>query len=469
MKITHIGHASILVDVDGIRILSDPWWRGPCFGAQWWIYPKPHLEAIQAAHVDYIYISHGHHDHFHPGTLNSFDRAVKLLVSSETGIAQAARDLGFQVIEFGPEDEIFLTDKVRVRIIPTHSDDTLMTITDGREVCVNLNDALHSASTDVQDAFITRLRDLFPRIDYLFCGYGVASHFPNCYNIPGKEQALTAGRRQKYFNRQWARIVNGVAPRFGFPFAADVVFLEKDLFWVNEPLHNTERPTDLYRSLHPGSEVAVIDIAPGFTIEHGRVTEEVLRVPISEQVLHRDFADSIARANRYGSVSQENITELVGLLQQNVDLCQAYLASFKHDWRFLIELRNSRDAICVEKRGSTITIRATDLDADPRPDAYDLRYTVRAAYLKLSLTQPYGNEILFVGSGGVFHYASRTASRLNLHGELITILRRHTEAKPSRYSAQPKWLHDTKQLVKKALGRKESNLYDLSHWSVFKA
>ena len=468
MKITHVGHASILVEVDGIRILSDPWWRGPCFGAQWWIYPQPHLATLKDNRVDYIYISHGHHDHFHPGTLKSFDRGTKLLVSSETGIAQAARDLGFEVIEFGPKDEVSLTDKVRVRIIPTHSDDTLMTVTDGKEVCANLNDALHSATTSVQDAFIARLRELFPRVDYLFCGYGVASHFPNCYDIPGKEQALTAGLRQKYFNRQWVRIVHGVAPRFGFPFAADVVFFENDLFWVNEPLHNTERPTDLYHATHPDSEVRVIDIAPGFSIEDGRVIEEILRAPVSEKVLRRDFADSIARANRYGSVSLEDVAELVDLLQKNVELCKAYLASFERDWRFLVELRNSRHAICIEKRGPTIITQATDLDADSRPDAYDLRYTVRAAYLKLSLTQPYGNEILFVGSGGVYHYASRTASQSNLHGELITILRMHTEPKPARYGMQPKWLYETKQLVKSVLGRKESDLYDLSRWSVFK-
>ena len=39
MKISFVGHASILVEANGIGILSDPWWQGPCFGVQWWIYP----------------------------------------------------------------------------------------------------------------------------------------------------------------------------------------------------------------------------------------------------------------------------------------------------------------------------------------------------------------------------------------------------------------------------------------------
>jgi len=62
MQITFIGHASILIETRGLRIISDPWWLGPCFGAQWWIYPPPYLDPVQTK-LDYIYISHGHNDH----------------------------------------------------------------------------------------------------------------------------------------------------------------------------------------------------------------------------------------------------------------------------------------------------------------------------------------------------------------------------------------------------------------------
>jgi L-ascorbate metabolism protein UlaG (beta-lactamase superfamily) len=72
MKVTFIGHASILIEANGVRILSDPWWNGPCFGAQWWLYPDAFLAAVEERPIDYIYISHGHHDHFHPPTLRQF-------------------------------------------------------------------------------------------------------------------------------------------------------------------------------------------------------------------------------------------------------------------------------------------------------------------------------------------------------------------------------------------------------------
>ena len=42
MRITFIGQASLLIEANRLNIVSDPWWNGPCFGAQWWPYPMPH-------------------------------------------------------------------------------------------------------------------------------------------------------------------------------------------------------------------------------------------------------------------------------------------------------------------------------------------------------------------------------------------------------------------------------------------
>jgi len=264
MKITYIGHASILVEAGGITILSDPWWRGPCFGAQWWTYPLPYVSAVEARRIDYVYISHGHHDHLHPGTLSTLGKHTKVLVSAETELASSIKELGFEVIEINDCQPVLLgSSAVSCCIMQTHGGDTLMTLSDGTEVCVNLNDALHSAPDAVKRAFIERLKAIHSKIDYVFCGYGVASHFPNCYIIPGKNREATAARRQQYFNRQWARIIAELQPVYGFPFAADVVFLEDDLFWVNEVTHNAERPTAAFRALYPDSPVITKDIAPG--------------------------------------------------------------------------------------------------------------------------------------------------------------------------------------------------------------
>src|SRR5262245_57509844 len=174
MRVTFIGHASVLVESNGVSILSDPWWNGPCFGAQWWLHPEPCLAVVEQRRPDYIYISHGHHDHFHPSTLKLFDRQTTVLVARDSDLGPAIQAMGSPVRTVAPDEECHLGSGVRCRIIPTHADDTLMTVTDGRETFVNANDALHACPTAVQDRFIELLRRQYPRVDYLFCGYGVA-------------------------------------------------------------------------------------------------------------------------------------------------------------------------------------------------------------------------------------------------------------------------------------------------------
>ena len=39
MKITYITHACLLVEIGKLKILTDPWLVGPCWGGTLWHYP----------------------------------------------------------------------------------------------------------------------------------------------------------------------------------------------------------------------------------------------------------------------------------------------------------------------------------------------------------------------------------------------------------------------------------------------
>ena len=466
MKCTFIGHASILLEAAGVTVLSDPWWLGPCFGAQWWTWPRPHTSALGEQRIDYIYLSHGHHDHFHQGTLATLPRSAKVLVSSALDLAAGVRALGFEVIEVPPDQPVRLGGGAagpQVRIMPTYGDDTLMALSDGREVCLNLNDALHSAPAAVQNTFMQQLRQLYPTIDYVFCGYGVASHFPNCYVIPGKDAAASAAKRQAHFNREWVRLIAGLAPRFGFPFAADVVFLQDELFWANEATHNPERPTTVFERQHAGSATSVIDIAPGFEIEDGRVASDVRRQPIHADELRQALGDQISRANRVGRDTDALINETVDLLRAHLSNCRGYLSTFVGDYTLGLRFVNSGTALVLEKRGPALSLRTVEPSQLPPAD---LVYATRWAYLRWALQRQYGDEILFVGSGGIFEYASREAAERALHRELITLIRNQGEQRraPPEGGVVPR----AKRIVKRLLGREQPrDLYDLLDWTVF--
>ncbi len=466
MKTTFVGHAAVLVETKGLRILSDPWWQGPCFGAQWWIYPKPSLDAVDAAPVDYIYVSHGHADHLHLGTLRRFPKTTKVLVSDTLDLTPSLTRAGFEVIEVGQDEEVDLGGGVMCRIIPTYADDTLMALSDGEEVSLNLNDALHASPGHIQDSIIERLKQLYPSIDYVFCGYGIASHFPNCYVIPGKDNAKTAIARQKHFNRQWARIVNDLNPRFGFPFAADVAFLEKDLLWANEPTHNGERPTDYFPTAYPDSKTEVVDIGPGFTIEDGKITQDLRFRAVKESELRALFEREIAKVNSHQPVDADFIDYLREQLQERVEICRPYLVEYSGDYRFLVVIRGAEDAIEICKKGKSIELATRKLaELDRR--SYDLILTTQSSYLRRTLTSDFGHETLFVGSGCIFEYTSREKAEQNLHRELRPLLNNNTLPPRSRFGDQPKLMYQLKQSVKKAVGRVDEDLYDLKRWTVF--
>src|SRR5262245_373820 len=457
MKVTFIGHASLLIEAGGLRVLSDPWWRGPCFGAQWWIYPEPNLDVVRGQQLDYIYISHGHEDHFHPGTLKTLDRKARLLVAKASSVIPEANALGFDAIEVGPEAAYGLGNGVSCRILPTYGGDTLMTLTDGQETLVNLNDSMHPLPTFLRSRFIRRIRRHHPAIDYLFCGYGVASHFPNSYSLPRIDRAATAERRQLFFNRSWADTASALRPRFAFPFAADMLLLERDLLWANEPVWNARRPVQVFADRHPGSATVCLDIAPGFCIRERNVESMRLREPLRIDDAVARLSGAVARANDYGPVREDGIDEVRALLEESIRARRRFFESFDGDYRLLVRLRNSERGLLLAKRGGGIEVTIA-ADVQSTGDI-DLTYTTRLAYLRRSLTTPFGKDLLFVGSGGVFEYPSRSRLADRLHDELALTLSPFA-------AADARLVRRAKAWVKQALGREELDLYNIQRWIV---
>jgi Beta-lactamase superfamily domain len=466
MKVTFIGHAALLIETQGIRILSDPWWEGPCFGTQWWNYPRADVSALGVDPVDYVYVSHGHHDHLHLGTLRRLPKGFRLLVSSTLNLGPFLTARGFDVIEVTPNIEIALASGVTAHLMPTCNDDTLLCVSDGTYSCLNLNDALHSAPAAVRSQVLERLKRLYPTPTSVFCGYGIASHFPASYVVPGIDRAATVARRQAFFNRQWCQIVDALAPKIAVPFAADVVYLDQDLFWANEPIHNSERPTDVFKAMYASSRTTVYDPAPGFSLEKDRCSAPHLFEPIDTQKLKSDMAAECEIANRPHKIPTDGMEHLAELIRRNVALCQLYLAEFKPNYRTLIQCHEGSDGILLIKSGRQISVDRIAAGTDPR---VDLVFRSRFSYLRRALAEEYGGEVLYVGSGCTIEYRSPEMVRHNLHQELLAVLRHRTTPPASRFGDQPEWLYHAKRGVKSLFGRLPQDPYDLTTWLVVNA
>ncbi len=129
VRVRYLGHAGVLIEATGIAVLIDPF-----------IAVKPSQGGIDRysfqdlpAHIDYVLITHVHHDHYVFETLLRLRHKIGcLVVPKSSGIFYAdismkllARELGFkQVIEVDPLDSISFTggEIVAVPFLGEHND-----------------------------------------------------------------------------------------------------------------------------------------------------------------------------------------------------------------------------------------------------------------------------------------------------------------------------------------------------------
>ncbi len=111
-RITWVGHSTVLIEIDGVRLLTDPFLRdhlGPLRRHG----PSPDLEAIGA--VDAVLLSHAHPDHFDRRSLGRLPG--RPLVVAPRGLGRIIEKAGHEALELLP-DETTPIGSIGVRAVP---------------------------------------------------------------------------------------------------------------------------------------------------------------------------------------------------------------------------------------------------------------------------------------------------------------------------------------------------------------
>jgi L-ascorbate metabolism protein UlaG (beta-lactamase superfamily) len=91
--LVHVGHSTHLLSVGGARMLTDPWFHDPAFGAMAHL-GGPAVPPEEIGPLDAILVSHDHPDHIDARAADRLDkRAVAVVATSE--LAARMRGLGF--------------------------------------------------------------------------------------------------------------------------------------------------------------------------------------------------------------------------------------------------------------------------------------------------------------------------------------------------------------------------------------
>ena len=119
MKITGLGHASVLIETAHGSILTDPWVNPAYFGS-WFPFPdNSQLDWDRFGQADYLFVSHLHRDHFDPEHLRKYmsKKATVLLPEfPTTELEDALRELGFTSFVAPASGEVVDLDGLQVMI-----------------------------------------------------------------------------------------------------------------------------------------------------------------------------------------------------------------------------------------------------------------------------------------------------------------------------------------------------------------
>ncbi len=262
MRITYLGHAAMLVEVDGIRILMDPWLTDPTYHGTWWHYPPLQLGVRDLPKIDYLYVSHEHPDHFDPPTLAQLDKNVHLVIGNfaRKRFRDRLAAIGFRRIS----ELDFATDfpcdggRMTLRLIKPDRpwDDSAILVRDGQTTLLNVNDC------HLDQATLSGLgRD--HSIDIAFLTFTGASQYPGCFDFSLASKIERArysktGHLEEFVN--WARLLR---TKRAVPAAGNHAFLAEDqLFLNNTQYANT--PADAIEALRAGApEIEGLQMNPG--------------------------------------------------------------------------------------------------------------------------------------------------------------------------------------------------------------
>ncbi|MCG3137063.1 MAG: hypothetical protein HJJLKODD_00905 [Phycisphaerae bacterium] len=442
MQVEYIGHAALRIDTGDTIIVTDPWLMGPAYCGQWHLFPKP-VNADIVWDAEVILISHGHEDHLHEPTLRHLPKSARIFYPYNwyAGSTAYFHDLGFRHVTEAVTYRTYpLTRRTRVTYVANNLDSIAVIEHDDR-VMVNINDALHAHHDRVIDLFIDSLRKRWPKIDTVFCCYGGASFFPNCYHHPGKEDVAIGELREQLFAHNFCKIVQRLQPRVAVPFAADFVLLSPHQHWINQIRFSKEQLAgyfqEFFAAAGSGTSIPRIQVMysgdrlDGDELETCSPYREELRISSWEDIFERQYGATMAANNSLPQIDNAASNDIKKALHENIRQRAALFDTARLDRvRYCVHLRDvSREPyyhIAFEE-GLPRVWRSDRVD----PESL-LCVETTSERLRYSMASEWGGDVLTIGYGCELNILSPRALDEQLDHVCIDLLTRHPRA--SRYA-----------------------------------
>lgn len=435
MKITYISHATLLIEVDGFKIVTDPWVKGAVYCNQWHLFPKalsPQL--IQDANS--VVYSHGHEDHLHAQSLQTINTQAQIFYpySWYSGTKEFFNGLGFSKIhEVFNEQRIEITPNIHITYLSNNLDNVIV-FEINNQVVLNINDALPSASEQMINYFIQKITKRWPKIDYIFSSYGGAAYFPNTVHYISKNDVEIAKTRELFFVTNFCKIVSALQPRFAVPFASDFVLLDDNQRWINDCKFPREEIRAFYKNYSRNADtVEVVEAYPDdyFESDVFFAASPYHTKKLKGRLLNnldQDYAEEISNKRKTVFLNETQANVLFDQLRAHI-LNKHYIipAEVKTKLKFAIRVTDVNGENCL-----LVNFRKHPVEFTHSPEAdkdLDLLIDIRSKTLLYSLNNEWGGDAIIIGYGAEITIYNEDAIIHEYENYCVRLLSRYPNTK----------------------------------------
>lgn len=298
MKITYYTAAVVTVEVDGLKILCDPWLYPGAFYGSWYHYPPFEFDPEEFNDIDYIYISHTHEDHLCTKSMEVLNKDIPVLIHKFKSpfVKRIVEKMGFNVIEIPHGKRYDLTDNVHFKVFSSQESsesdegkqtaiDTYCLINDGKHTFVNTNDNF----IENIESELHKIKEEYGDIDFLANVYTSASCYPQTtLSLSDNELEREKNRVTKWCYDRSATLIKTLNPKYYMPFAGFYLLSGKLAHLNDKRVNSCPYEAKLYfEENYPYSlknnKCIVLNRGEFFDIETGEQSKEYVHYSYEEK------------------------------------------------------------------------------------------------------------------------------------------------------------------------------------------